>query len=125
MSEEAQRKQLSSEVVEALRMLKRGEELTSALRPLSLLRRRYDVDADGLLIPARVGGDFTVVEVGGTAVGVQADLSGAVSVGWSVLPAGEAGRQWNVAMLTRRPAVDAVRLVQAAGLLDPPSTTVG
>ncbi|MBB2903107.1 hypothetical protein FHR75_003949 [Kineococcus radiotolerans] len=229
MPEEAQQKQLSREVVEALRLLKRGEELTSALRPssrapgslhwswapvtadrlrlltgfaplrlparlstdqrevlavpgrdgelrldvdqdgqtmtsvfaalylprhldwrqartssvlranvtaiyvqeaddrpwpLSMLHRRHNMDADGLPIPAKVGGDFTVIEVEGTAVGVQADLSGAVSVGWSVAPTGGAGHRWNVTMLTRRPAVDAVRLVQAAGLLDPPSTTV-
>jgi hypothetical protein len=92
--------------------------------PLSMIHRRHNLDADGLPIPVKAGGDCAVVEVGGTAVGVQADLSGAVSVGWSVSPAGQEGPRWNVTMLTRRPAVDAVRLVQDAGLLDPPNTTV-
>lgn len=90
--------------------------------PLSMIHRRHNLDADGLPIPVKLGGDCAVVEVDGTAVGVQADRSGAVSVGWSVFPAGQEGRRWNVTLLTRRSAVDAVQLVQDADLLSSAST---
>ncbi|MEZ0494186.1 hypothetical protein AB2L28_18265 [Kineococcus sp. TBRC 1896] len=92
--------------------------------PLSMIHRRHNLDADGLPVPVKAGGDCVVVEVGGTAVGVQADLSGAVSVGWSVSPTGQDGRRWNVTLLTRRSAVDAVQLVQDAGLLSSASSPV-
>ncbi|WP_328293746.1 hypothetical protein OG218_13555 [Kineococcus sp. NBC_00420] len=84
--------------------------------PLSMVHRRQHLDVDGSLVPAQAGGDCTVVEVGGTAVGVQADRSGAVSVGWSVSRSAEGtDRRWNVTMLTRRSAVDAVQLARDAG----------
>jgi hypothetical protein len=87
--------------------------------PLSMLRRRSNMATDGLPTFPMVEDDFTIVEVDGAAVGVQADLSGAVSVGWSVSsPLAGVERRWNVAMLTRRSAVDAVRLVRVAGLLE-------
>jgi hypothetical protein len=86
--------------------------------PLSMLRRRSSMTTDDLPPFPVVEKDFTVVEVDGAAVGVQADLSGAVSVGWSVSrPPADVERRWNVWMLTRRSAVDAVRLVRDAGLL--------
>jgi hypothetical protein len=60
-------------------------------------------------------GDHTVVEVGGTQIGVQADLSGVVRLTW-------VDRQGpgplNLSLLTRRGPRAAVELLVADGLVD-------
>ncbi|MEZ0493646.1 hypothetical protein AB2L28_15510 [Kineococcus sp. TBRC 1896] len=85
--------------------------------PQSVAHRRHRFDADGGLRPVS-GDDFTVVDVDGCSVGVQIDRSGAVCVGWSIgRSSGGTARVWNVTMLTRGSAVQAVQVVREAGLL--------
>jgi hypothetical protein len=87
--------------------------------PQSVVHRRYRADGSP---PASVTCDFAVVEVEGGSVGVQVDRSGAVCVGWSIHRSSRGsscGRSqvWNVTMLTRGSAVEAVQMVREAGLL--------
>lgn len=85
--------------------------------PQSVAQRLDRFDADGSP-RASVTGDFTVVEVDGTSVGVQVDRSGVACLGWSIRrPSGDGSQVWNVMMLTRGSAVEAVQMVREAGLL--------
>lgn len=52
--------------------------------PRDMGRRWQEFAADGSLLPLPAASDFTIVEVAGTAVGVQVDTSGAVALGWSL-----------------------------------------
>jgi hypothetical protein len=94
-------------------------QLPSAGRPWpqSVAQRLDRFDADGSP-RSSVTGDFTVVEVDGTSVGVQVDRSGVACLGWSIhRPFGGAGQVWNMTMLTRGSAAEAVQVVREAGLL--------
>jgi hypothetical protein len=83
--------------------------------PQSVVHRRYPADGSP---PASTAADFTLVEVEGSSVGVQVDRSGAVCMGWSIHRSSHGRSQvWNMTMLTRGSALDAVRVVQEAGLL--------
>jgi hypothetical protein len=49
---------------------------------------------------------------------VQVDRSGAVCLGWAISrSSGGSAHAWNVTVLTRGPAVEAVQVVRDAGLL--------
>lgn len=81
-------------------------------------RRWRELAADGSLLPLPAASDFAIVQVGGTAVGVQGDTSGAVAVGWSLhRQVRGADRRWDVELHLRREPEEALRLVHEAGLL--------
>ncbi|WP_432537252.1 hypothetical protein [Kineococcus arenarius] len=86
--------------------------------PRQMGRRRQEFAADGSLLALPAAPDFAVVQVAGTAVGVQVDTSGAVALGWSLRRSVRgAERQWNVELHLRREPEEALRLVHGAGLL--------
>ena len=86
--------------------------------PRQMGRRWQEFDADGSLLPLPAASDFTIVEVAGTAVGVQVDTSGAVALGWSLRrEVRGADRRWDVELHLRREPEEALRLVHEAGLL--------
>ena len=65
--------------------------------PREMGRRWQEFAADGSLLPLPAASDFAIVQVSGTAVGVQVDTSGAVAVGWSVhRQVRGADRRWDV-----------------------------
>lgn len=86
--------------------------------PRDMGRRWQEFDADGSSLPLPAASDFAIVEVAGTAVGVQVDTSGAVAVGWSLRrEVRGADRRWDVELHLRREPEEALRLVYEAGLL--------
>lgn len=86
--------------------------------PQQMGQRWTTFDAEGALVPAEAMADFTLVQVAGTTVGVQADVSGAVALGWSLRRATRgADRWWNAQLHLRCEPGDAIRLVHGAGLL--------
>ncbi|WP_380161259.1 hypothetical protein [Kineococcus sp. R86509] len=86
--------------------------------PRDMGRRWQEFAADGSLLPLPAASDFTIVEVAGTAVGVQVDTSGAVALGWSLRrEVRGADRRWDVELHLRREPEEALRLVHEAGLL--------